>query len=194
MRKPRKLPRRLIPLLLIVLTVLTAGTASATSIALSTRSTGTVKAPNVVFQKGIIANATIYTNSTSAIATTPTSYVPTSFNIVTGTYSSGTVPGSVSAVDSNYFITSSTASGSPRTAETEFVFGVSSTAPSQLNLTIVEQYDAASVSVTIQIFNYTGNTYPTTGQGDLTYTSSANTGTGETQCLTITTNPKFYVS
>jgi len=118
----------------------------------------TTHSPNVIFQKGTVANATIYTNSTSASATTPTAYFPTTLNTVTGTHTSGSVPGSVNAIDSNYVITASTTSGNPKTAETEYIFPVSTATPLQLNFTIVEQYDLGSIPVTIQVFNYTANT------------------------------------
>jgi hypothetical protein len=156
----------------------------------------TVSSPNVIFQKGNTANETIYANSTSAIVTTlaqPTTFYPISYNVVTGTYLSGTVPGSVNATDSNYFIVTS-AGVNPKVAETEFIFAVASSLPSQLNFTIIESYTTTGVGVTIQVFNYTGNAYPTSGQGYFTYTSSSTAGTDETQSLTITTNPQFYVS
>ncbi|TMI30807.1 hypothetical protein E6H29_07220 [Candidatus Bathyarchaeota archaeon] len=164
------------------------------------RSSSLVSAPSVIFQAGNAASNTIFTNSTSARVTTPalpTSpalYFPTSYNIVTGTYSSGTVPGSVNATDSNYFITGSVGAVNPQNAATEFIFSVTTAGPVQLNLTIVQQYDKSSASVTIQIFNYTGNAYPTSGQGYSTYTSSGTAGTDETQQLTVTSNPQFYTS
>ncbi len=80
------------------------------------------------------------------------------------------------------------------TAETEFTFGVSSSTPLQLNFTVIQQYTLASVAVTIQVFNYTGASYPTTGEGYLTYTSSATPSTDETKSLAITTNPQHYTS
>jgi len=156
----------------------------------------TVSSPNVIFQKGNTANETIYANSTSAAVTTqaqPTQYYPTSYNVVTGTYSSGTVPGSVNATDSNYFITVATGVN-PKVTATEFIFAVASSLPSQLNFTIVESYTATGVGVTIQVFNYTGNAYPNSGEGYFAYTSSSTAGTDETQSLTIASNPQFYVS
>ena len=81
-----------------------------------------------------------------------------------------------------------------RIAETEFTFSVSSTSPIQLNFTVVQQYSIASVNVTIRVYNYTGAAYPTTGQGYLTYISSATASTDETKSLTITTNPQHYTS
>lgn len=80
------------------------------------------------------------------------------------------------------------------TAETEFTFGVSSATPVQLNFTLVQQYNLASLTVTIQVYNYTGASYPTTGQGYLSYTSSATPNTDETRSLNITTNPQHHTS
>jgi len=61
--------------------------------------------------------------------------------------------------------------------------------PTQLNFTIVSEYDVESVSVTIQAWNYTSGQYATSGQGYLQYTSS---GVNQTRYLNITTSPQFY--
>jgi hypothetical protein len=63
--------------------------------------------------------------------------------------------------------------------------------PTQLNFTVVSEYDAASVSVTIQVWNYSSSAYVTSGEGYLTYASS---GSNETKLLSISTNPQFYTS
>ncbi len=185
--------KRLIAITLLMLLGLENSAFAAAYNSLDLRGVVASKTPNVVLQSGNIANSTIFTNSTSARVTTPTLNYPTSRNVVTGTFSSGTVPGSVNAIDSNYFIVLSTPTGT-RTVATEFIFPVSSSTPTQLNFTIVEQYDVATVSVTIQVYNFTGGAYPTSGQGYFTYTSSGTAGTDETQTLTITTNPQFYAS
>ncbi|OLD12416.1 MAG: hypothetical protein AUI50_04630 [Crenarchaeota archaeon 13_1_40CM_2_52_14] len=159
--------------------------------------TTTTSSPNVIFQSGNAATSTIFAAGTSARVTTPTSpiiYYPISYNIVTGTYSSGTVPGSVNVTDSNYFVTASSTGANPKIAVTEFTFSTSSTTPHQLNFTIVEQYSVSAAAVTIQVYNYTAGAYPSSGQGYLTYTSSSTAGTDETQTLIITTNPQFYTS
>lgn len=83
---------------------------------------------------------------------------------------------------------------SSATSETEFAFSVSPDSPTQLNFTVIQQYSIASVSVTIQVYNYTGASYPTSGQGYLTYTSSSTAAVDETKSLSITTNPGQYVS
>lgn len=80
------------------------------------------------------------------------------------------------------------------TAESEFTLSVSSDSPIQLNFTVIQQYSIASVTVRIQVYNYTGASYPISGQGYLTYTSSTTAGVEETKSLNITTNPSQYVS
>src|SRR2546428_124932 len=104
--------------------------------------TTTTSSPNVIFQSGNAATSTIFAAGTSARVTTPTSpiiYYPISYNIVTGTYSSGTVPGSVNVTDSNYFVTASSTGANPKIAVTEFTFSTSSTTPHQLNSTTFSQ-------------------------------------------------------
>ena len=83
---------------------------------------GTVSSPPVILEEGTAGTSTIYTNSTSAkvsvAAPTPITltYYPNSYNIVTGTYLSGSVPASVQAVDTDYFIVRSSATGTSTTA------------------------------------------------------------------------------
>ena len=80
------------------------------------------------------------------------------------------------------------------TVSTEFLFSsMTKNTPTQLNFTVVSQYNAASVSVTIQVWNYSSSpqAYVTSGEGYLTYTSS---GSNETKLLSINTNPQFYTS
>jgi len=78
------------------------------------------------------------------------------------------------------------------TASTEFTFSNMKTKiPTQLNFTVVSEYNSANVSVTIQVWNYSSSAYVTSGEGYLTYTSS---GSNETKLLSINTNPQFYTS
>jgi len=78
------------------------------------------------------------------------------------------------------------------TVSTEFFFSsMTSNTPTQLNFTVVSEYDTASVSVIIQVWNYSASQYVGNGEGYLTYTSS---GTNETKLLSINTNPQFYTS
>lgn len=75
---------------------------------------------------------------------------------------------------------------------TEFTFSsLTTNAPTQLNFTVVSHYTITSVSVTIQVWNYSSSGYATSGEGYLTYTS---TGTNVTKVLSLNTNPQFYTS
>ncbi len=78
------------------------------------------------------------------------------------------------------------------TVSTEFTFSNMTTkTPTQLNFTVVSQYNIASVSVAIQVWNYSSSAYATSGQAYLSYMSS---GTNETKTLNIAANPQFYTS
>jgi len=80
------------------------------------------------------------------------------------------------------------------TVSTEFTFSnMITNTPTQLNFTVVSQYDISSVSVTIQVWNYSSPSpsYVTSGEGYLTYTSA---GANETKLLSINLNPQFYTS
>jgi len=78
------------------------------------------------------------------------------------------------------------------TASTEFTFSNMTTKiPTQLNFTVVSEYNIANISVIIQVWNYSSSAYVTSGEGYLTYMSS---GLNETKLLTINTNPQFYTS
>jgi len=78
------------------------------------------------------------------------------------------------------------------TASTEFTFSnMPTTVPGQLNFTVVSEYSTTSVSVTIQVWNYSSSVYVNSGEGYLTYLSS---GSNETKLLSINLNPQFYTS
>jgi len=77
------------------------------------------------------------------------------------------------------------------TVSTQFQFSsMTSNTPTQLNFTIVSEYDVASVSVTVQVWNYSSSAYATSGEGYLTYSSA---GSNETKLLSINTNPQHFV-
>ena len=81
----------------------------------------TASTPPVVLQAGTAGTSLIYTNNTSArvsaTAPSPTStYYPDNYNVVTGTYLSGSVPASVQTVDTSYFITQSAGTATSTTA------------------------------------------------------------------------------
>jgi hypothetical protein len=59
----------------------------------------------------------------------------------------------------------------------------------QLNFTIVSEYDIADVSVTIQVWNYSSSAFVDSGQGYLRYLSF---GVNETRLLSIDVNRQFY--
>jgi len=77
---------------------------------------GAVSPPPVILEEGNYSGtSTIYTNNTSAkvsvVAPAPIpTYYPGTYNIVTGTHVSGSVPSSVQTVDADYFIAASSAS------------------------------------------------------------------------------------
>jgi hypothetical protein len=78
------------------------------------------------------------------------------------------------------------------TASTEYTFSNMNThTPTQLNFTVISEYNTANVSVTIQVWNYSSSAYVNTGEGHLAYLSS---GSNETKLLSINTNPQFYTS
>jgi len=78
------------------------------------------------------------------------------------------------------------------TVSTEFTYSdTTKNTPTQLNFTVVIQYDVSSVNVTIQVWNYSSSSYVTSGEGYANYTSS---GSNETTNLSINTNPQFYTS
>jgi hypothetical protein len=60
---------------------------------------------------------------------------------------------------------------------------------SQLNFTVVSEYDVPDVYVILQVWNHSSSAYVTSGQGYLGYLSS---GTNYTQVLSIDVNPQFH--
>jgi len=78
------------------------------------------------------------------------------------------------------------------TAEVEFT-GTSNTATwTQLVWTVDSCWTIANVNVTLQLYNYTSGSYPTSGDGYLSYTSSATPNTDETKTLIIITNSMYF--
>ena len=78
------------------------------------------------------------------------------------------------------------------TVSTEFLFSsMTGNTPASLNLTVVSEYSVASVSVTIQVWNYSSSSYATSGEGYSAYTSSTS---NETRILGIVTNPENFTS
>jgi len=78
------------------------------------------------------------------------------------------------------------------TAEVEFAGSSNTYNGKQLNWTFDSAWTTGSVSVTIQLYNYTLGDYPTSGNGFISYTSSATANTDETKNQTITTNDQHF--
>ena len=78
------------------------------------------------------------------------------------------------------------------TSEVEFT-GTSNTYNwTQLVWTIDSAWTTETVTVTLQLYNYTLGAYPMSGNGFISYTSSATANTDETKTQTITTNSTHF--
>jgi hypothetical protein len=78
------------------------------------------------------------------------------------------------------------------TTEVDFT-GSSNTEPwSQLLWSIDTAWTAGSVTVTIQVYNYTGGQYPVSGSGYYSYTSNSTVNMDETKTQTIILNPTYF--
>jgi KaiC/GvpD/RAD55 family RecA-like ATPase len=75
------------------------------------------------------------------------------------------------------------------TMEVEFSGSSNTDYWSQLVWTVDSAWTTGSVSVVMQLYNYTLGAYPTSGEGYIEYTSSATSSTDETKSQIITTNP-----
>jgi hypothetical protein len=53
-------------------------------------------------------------------------------------------------------------------------------------------FTVASVSTTLQVYNYNSGQYPSSGDGYISYTSSATPNANETKTQLITTNPSYF--
>ena len=63
---------------------------------------------------------------------------------------------------------------------------------SQLNWTVDSAWTIGSVSVTLQLYNYTLDGYPASGNGYMAYTSDGTPNTDETKSQTIDVNPAHF--
>jgi hypothetical protein len=78
------------------------------------------------------------------------------------------------------------------TSEVDFT-GSSNTEPwSQLLWSIDTAWTVGSVTVTIQVYNYSGGQYPLSGNGYYRYTSNPTANTDETKTQTIILNPAHF--
>jgi len=78
------------------------------------------------------------------------------------------------------------------TSEVEFTGSSNIQSWTQLVWSVDSAWTTASVTVTIQLYNYTGASYPSSGDGCISYTSSATPDRDETKTQTIATNPQKF--
>ncbi len=76
--------------------------------------------------------------------------------------------------------------------EVEFIGSSSTEDWTQLNWKVDSAWTANSVSVTLQLYNYTLDDYPASGNGYLDYTSHSTPNTDETKSQTINVNPTHF--
>jgi hypothetical protein len=78
------------------------------------------------------------------------------------------------------------------TVEVEFTGSSDTDDWTQLDWVVNSAWTTPSVTVTLQLYNYNLGQYPTSGDGYISYTSSATSNTDETKSQTITTNPTNF--
>jgi hypothetical protein len=78
------------------------------------------------------------------------------------------------------------------TVEVEFTGSSDTLDWTQLVWVVDSAWTTPSVPVTLQLYNYNLGQYPTSGDGYISYTSSATSNTDETKSQTITTNPTHF--
>ncbi len=78
------------------------------------------------------------------------------------------------------------------TSEVEFIGSSNTGTWTQLVVNVDSSLTTGSVTVTIQVYNYTLNGYPTAGNGYYSYVSSSTPNNNETRNQTITTNPENF--
>jgi hypothetical protein len=78
------------------------------------------------------------------------------------------------------------------TVEVEFTWSSNTESWTQLVWIVDSSWTMDNVTVTIQLYNYTLNDYPTSGNGYIAYTSSSISNTDETRNQTITVNPTDF--
>jgi hypothetical protein len=83
------------------------------------------------------------------------------------------------------------ASSSQYTSEVEFTGSSNTKTWTQLVWSVDSSWTVNSVSVTIQLYNYQSGTYPSSGDGYYSYTSSS-ANIDETKTQTITMNPSYF--
>ena len=78
------------------------------------------------------------------------------------------------------------------TMEVEFTGSSDTQAWTQLVWTVDSSWTTGSVTVTLQLYNYVLGAYPTSGDGYISYTSSATANIDEKKTQNITTNPTNF--
>lgn len=78
------------------------------------------------------------------------------------------------------------------TTEVEFIGSSNTEDWTQLNWTVDSAWTASSVSATLQLYNYTLDDYPTSGNGYMAYISDSTPNTDENKSETITINPTDF--
>jgi hypothetical protein len=78
------------------------------------------------------------------------------------------------------------------TVEVEFTGSSDTLDWTQLAWVVDSAWTTPSVTVTLQLYDYNLGQYPTSGDGCISYTSSATSNTDETKSQTITTNPTNF--
>jgi KaiC/GvpD/RAD55 family RecA-like ATPase len=78
------------------------------------------------------------------------------------------------------------------TSEVEFTGTSDTNVWNQVVWTVDSAWDTANVTVTLQLYNWNTLSYPASGDGYTSYTSSATPNTDETQTQMITNNPQNY--
>jgi len=79
------------------------------------------------------------------------------------------------------------------TVEVEFTGSSNTEDWSQLNWTVNCAWTVSSVNVTLQLYNYTLDSYPTSGNGYMAYTSDDTPNTDENRSQTINVNPIHFI-
>jgi hypothetical protein len=79
-----------------------------------------------------------------------------------------------------------------QTVEVEFTGSSNTFDWTQIAWTVNSAWTTSSVPVTLQLYNYNLGQYPTSGDGYISYASSATSNTDETKSQTITTNPTNF--
>jgi hypothetical protein len=79
-----------------------------------------------------------------------------------------------------------------QTVEVEFTGSSNTDDWTQLAWAVDSAWTTSSVAVTLQLYNYNLGQYPTSGDGYISYTSSATSNTDETKSQTITSNPTYF--